>query len=141
MGVSTPPREGLPLDSESDRFALHDKVRQVLGAREGDILMEHLPPVGWTHLAAKDDLALTRVEMREEMAELRTELKSDMAELRAELKREMSELRTELKTDMARLRADVERGFRNQTWRLVTALTASNAVMLAAVGLMVSSPG
>lgn len=117
------------MESESDRFALHDKVRQVLGPREGDILMEHLPPVGWSHLASKDDLALTRVELREEMGELRATLRTDMAELRAELRNEM-----------AGLRGDVERGFRNQTWKMMTALISSNAVMVAAIGLMVNAP-
>lgn len=113
------------MESESDRFALHDKVRQVLGPREGDILMEHLPPVGWSHLASKDDLALTRVELREEMGELRATLRTEMAELRNE---------------MAGLRGDVERGFRNQTWKMMTALISSNAVMVAAIGLMVNAP-
>lgn len=113
------------MESESDRFALHDKVRQVLGPREGDILMEHLPPVGWSHLASKDDLALTRVELREEMGELRATLRTEMAEIRNE---------------MAGLRGDVERGFRNQTWKMMTALISSNAVMVAAIGLMVNAP-
>lgn len=87
--------------------------------------MEHLPPVGWSHLASKDDLALTRVELREEMGELRATLRTEMAELRNE---------------MAGLRGDVERGFRNQTWKMMTALISSNAVMVAAIGLMVNAP-
>ena len=168
----TPLARELPLDSESDRFALHEKARQIFGAREGDILMEHLPPAGWSHLASKDDLELTRVvlreeirevrielktdmaelraELRAEMADLRTELRTEMSELRAELKTEMAELRAELKTDMAELRAElktemsdlrteIERGFRGQTWKLLTTMISSNAAMIAAFGFIVSS--
>ena len=138
------------MDSSSDRFVLHDKVRQVLGTREGDILMEHLPPAGWSHLASKDDIALARVVLREEMAELRTELKAEMADLRSELRNDMASLRTELKTEMAdlrselkteiaELRSEMERGFRSQTWRLMGAVISSNAAMIAAMGFMVSS--
>ncbi len=153
------------MDSASDRFVLHDKVRQVLGTREGDIPMEHLPPSGWSHLVSKDDLELTRVVLREEMVELRAELKTEMAELRTELKTEMAELRTELKTEMAELRTELkadmaelrtelktemaelrtelktemERGFRAQTWRLMTAMISSNAAMIGALGFIVSS--
>ncbi len=64
-----------------------------------------------------------------------------MAELRTELKTEMAELRTELKTEMAVLRAEMERGFRNQSWKLLTAMISSNAVMLTAMGFMVTSLG
>ena len=153
------------MEPESDRFALHEKVRQVLGDREGDILMEHLPPAGWSHLVSKDDLELNRVvlreeirevrtELRTEMAELRTELKTEMAELRTELKTEMAELRTELKTEMAELRTELktemaelrtelktemERSFRNQTWKLLTAIISSNAATLAVMGFMITS--
>lgn len=109
------------MESESDRFVLHNKVREVLGNREGDILMEHLPPAGWSHLASKDDLEITRVVLREDMSELRTELKTEMAELRGELCSQM------------------ERGFRAQTWKMMTAMISSNAAMIAAVGFIVSS--
>ena len=120
------------MEPESDRFALHEKVRQVLGDREGDILMEHLPPAGWSHLVSKDDLELNRVVLREEIREVRTELKTEMAELRTELKTEMAKLRTELKTEM-------ERSFRNQTWKLLTAIISSNAATLAVMGFMITS--
>ena len=109
------------MEPESDRFALHEKVRQVLGDREGDILMEHLPPAGWSHLVSKDDLELNRVVLREEIREVRTELKTEMAELRTELKTEM------------------ERSFRNQTWKLLTAIISSNAATLAVMGFMITS--
>ncbi len=90
--------------------------------------MEHLPPAGWSHLAAKDDLALTTGVLRTEMANLRTELKQEIADLRAELKQ-----------DMAQLRIDMERGFRSQTWKMITAIGASQAVSVAIMAAMVNS--
>ena len=101
--------------------------------------MEHLPPAGWSHLASKDDLALTTGVLRTEIAEVRTELKLEIAELRTELKQDMAQLRTELKQDMAQLRIDMEKGFRSQTWKMMTAIGASQAVSVAVMAAMVNS--
>ena len=109
---------------ENDRWALYARVREILGEREGDILMEHLPPAGWSHLATRDDLALTRAELRQDMSELRVE---------------MSEIKAELKGDIAELRADMEKGFRSQTWKMMTAIGASQAVSVAIMAAMVNS--
>jgi len=122
---------------ENDRWALHQKARECFGEREGDILMEHLPPAGWSHLATKDDVALSTAVLRTEMADIRVELKTEMAdirvemaELRTELKTEMSTLRTELKTDMAALRTDMHKDFRNQTWKMIAAMGSIQAFAL-----------
>jgi hypothetical protein len=99
--------------------------------------MEHLPPAGWSHLATKDDVALSAAVLRTEMADIRVELKNEMAdirvemaELRTELKTEMSTLRTELKTDMAALRTDIHKDFRNQTWKMIAAMGTFQAFAL-----------
>jgi len=88
--------------------------------------MEHLPPAGWSHLATKDDVALSTAVLRTEMADICVE----MAELRTELKTEMSALRTELKTDMAALRTDMHKDFRNQTWKMIAAMGSIQAFAL-----------
>ena len=100
---------------ENDRWALHQKARECFGEREGDILMEHLPPAGWSHLATKDDVALSAAVLRTEMADIRLE---------------MAELRTELKTDMAALRTDMHKDFRNQTWKMIAAMGSIQAFAL-----------
>ena len=105
---------------ENGRWALYARVREVLGEREGDILMEHLPPSAWSNLATKEDLALTRADLRREMSELRV----DMSELRV---------------DMSELRVDMEKGFRSQNWKMVTAMCASQAVSVAIMAAMVNS--
>ena len=91
---------------ENGRWALYARVREVLGEREGDILMEHLPPSAWSNLATKEDLALTRADLRREMSELRV---------------------------------DMEKGFRSQNWKMVTAMCASQAVSVAIMAAMVNS--
>ena len=98
---------------ENGRWALYARVREVLGEREGDILMEHLPPSAWSNLATKEDLALTRADLRREMSELRV--------------------------DMSELRVDMEKGFRSQNWKMVTAMCASQAVSVAIMAAMVNS--
>jgi hypothetical protein len=42
---------------ERSRYALHQKLEQLLGTDEAGTLMEHLPPVGWGDLATKQDLS------------------------------------------------------------------------------------
>lgn len=106
---------------ETDRWILHSRIREVLGNREGDILMEHLPPAGWSHLATKDDvnngLALTKAELRQEMTEIKAELKADIAEVRVAM----------------------EKGFRAQTWKMVAAIGTSQAISVAIMAAMVNS--
>jgi hypothetical protein len=41
---------------ERSRYALHQKLEQLLGTDEAGTLMEHLPPVGWGDLATRSDL-------------------------------------------------------------------------------------
>ena len=136
--------------TEHDKRLLHNRLCDTIGTEEADILMEHLPPAGWSHLATKDDITLSgavlrtevaelRTELKTEIAELRTELKSEIAEVRAELKTEIAELRVELKTDMAGLRVEMERGFRSQTWKMVTAMIASQGISVAIMAAMVNS--
>ena len=102
---------------ETDRWILHSRIREVLGNREGDILMEHLPPAGWSHLATKDDVTMAKLELRAEMAEIKAELKADIADIRIAM----------------------EKGFRAQTWKMVAAIGTSQAITVAIMAAMVNS--
>ena len=113
---------------ETDRWILHSRIREVLGNREGDILMEHLPPAGWSHLATKDDVTMAKIELRAEMAQMSAELRAEMAEIKAELK-----------ADIAEVRIAMERGFRAQTWKMVAAIGTSQAISVAIMAAMVNS--
>jgi hypothetical protein len=47
------------------------------------VIMEHLPPAGWSHLATKQDVELVRTEMQVLRAELKEEMhKSNVQNLR-----------------------------------------------------------
>ena len=50
---------------EADRLTLHQTLRGVMPENVADILMAHLPPVGWSNVATKDDINLLRVEMNQ----------------------------------------------------------------------------
>lgn len=58
--------------SNADRHELHNALGELLGEREANTLMEHLPPVGWADVATKRDLDHLEDQLRLEIAELRT---------------------------------------------------------------------
>ncbi len=56
-------RKGKLMSShEADRLKLHQTLRGLMPEDVADILMAHLPPVGWSNVATKDDINLLRAE-------------------------------------------------------------------------------
>src|SRR5687767_6736343 len=109
--------------TDSTRFALQQRAREVLGEQEGDTLMAHLPPVGWADVATKQDLETLRVATKQDLEALRVATKQDLDVMGGQIEA----LRVATKKDIASLReimaerfshcatkADVERGFRRQ---------------------------
>ena len=143
IGWQSPKKEAILTIAEHDRWLLHNRLRDVIGSQEADILMEHLPPAGWNHLATKQDLELTtallRQDLQSEISGFRQELKSEMSEVRLELKTEISAVRLELKTEIADVRVEMERGFRSQTWKMVTSMIATQSISVAIMASMVNS--
>ncbi|MEY3505733.1 MAG: hypothetical protein RL691_570 [Actinomycetota bacterium] len=165
IGWQSPKKEAILTIAEHDRWLLHNRLRDVIGSQEADILMEHLPPAGWNHLATKQDLELTtallrqdlqseisgfrqelkteisqvRQELKTEISAVRVELKTEISAVRVELKTEISEVRQELKTEIAELRVEMERGFRSQTWKMVTSMIATQSISVAIMASMVNS--
>lgn len=85
-----------------------------LSSESASYLVDDRPPGGWESLATHDHLLVTNAELRAEMAGIRAE---------------MAGLRTEIATLAGDLRAEIERGFKVQTWRLMTALIATVTLM------------
>src|SRR3954466_3500987 len=104
------------LVGEGQRRALHDRLVEVLGVDQADVLMEHLPPSGWGDVARRSDLdhlerilrmeiSSAEVRLRGEISEFRGEMTGQIALLRGEmgeLRGEMNGIRGDLKSDMAK---------------------------------------
>ena len=67
--------------TEKDRLDLRQRLSEVLGEASAAVMMEAIPPVDYTALATRDDLALTRRELRAEMAELRVDIDRRFAQI------------------------------------------------------------
>ena len=65
--------------SQSDRYDLQQHLQTVLGEKMGNMLMEHLPPSGWSDVARTRDIDMIRQEMRN--LEVRTDARLDMIDL------------------------------------------------------------
>jgi hypothetical protein len=136
--------------TEAERLRLLQRLEEVLGPDEATTLMDHLPPLGWSDVATKHDLAANRVltksdldlglgefriefgefrtEIREEFAEFRTEIRGEMADFRTEIRGEMADFRDEMRGEMAALRVEMHQGFRNQILALVSLMFAMMAL-------------
>lgn len=113
--------------TDHDRRALFDRLLAVLGPTEAETMMELLPPVGWSDVARRGDLAL----LRGEMAELRADLREEMSELRAELRGEVGDVRGEisvLRGEIAEVRGEVAE-LRAEVRGLTPRLIAANLTM------------
>lgn len=64
--------------TNAERHDLHKALEEILGEQRANVMMEHLPPVGWADVATKRDLdhleERFRAELRHEIGELRTTL-------------------------------------------------------------------
>lgn len=55
--------------SEAQRRALHEGLVKKLGADVADMLMNYLPPAGWSDLARRSDLDALESRLKAELAE------------------------------------------------------------------------
>ncbi len=71
--------------TDAERHDLYKALEEVLGEQRANVLMEHLPPVGWADVATKRDLDHLEEHLRLEMLGLRKDLELQIANLRNEV--------------------------------------------------------
>lgn len=103
--------------TEQNKRRLHARLCEVIGIEEADILMEQLPPITWTEFVTKRDLEQSRHSL-------------DMS---------IMKLQHSVEIAMLELTATMERGFRNQSWKMFTAIMTSQLVTVGLLGLMINS--
>ena len=147
--------------SEQDKRRLHARLCEIIGTEEADILMEQLPPITWTEFATKRDLDELRIATKHDIDELRiatkhdiefsaiatrtdleqviTKTRNDLEKSIMEVKHPIETTKFELSTTILELTATMERGFRNQSWKMFTAIMSSQLVTVGLLGLMINS--
>ena len=71
------------------RSDLHQYLKETMGEQHGNALMALLPPVGWTDIATKQDLALLKQEVATNFATFRGEMREEFATFRGEMRAEL----------------------------------------------------
>jgi hypothetical protein len=140
--------------TEQNKRRLHARLCEVIGTEEADILMEQLPPITWTEFATKRDLDELRIATKHDIDELRiatkhdiefsaiatrTDLEQVITKTRTDLEKSIMEVKHSVETTKLELTATMERGFRNQSWKMFTAIMSSQLVTVGLLGLMINS--
>ena len=151
--------------TEQNKRRLHARLCEVIGTEEADILMEQLPPITWTEFATKRDLdelriatkhdiefsaiatrtdleqviTKTRNDLENLIFQTRTDLEQALTQTRTDLEKSIMEVKHSVETTKLELTATMERGFRNQSWKMFTAIMSSQLVTVGLLGLMINS--
>jgi hypothetical protein len=140
--------------TEQNKRRLHARLCEVIGTEEADILMEQLPPITWTEFATKRDLdelriatkhdiefsaIATRTDLEQVITKTRTDLEQLIFQTRTDLEKSIMEVKHSVETTKLELTATMERGFRNQSWKMFTAIMTSQLVTVGLLGLMINS--
>ena len=82
--------------TQSQRYEMHEVLREKLGVNAADTLVEHLPPEGWGNVATKKDVALARKDLGLEIEAVRRDLTLEIEAVRKDLSKEIALVRSEM---------------------------------------------
>lgn len=108
--------------SEQKRLALRNRLIEVLGREEAEVLMESLPPFDWHQLATKDDIKGTHEAIDALGENLRTEMDAGFANIRTEMDGRFAKVDagfTKVDAEFTKLRGDMALQFAKQTRTMV----------------------
>jgi hypothetical protein len=75
----------MAIDEQRVRQSLHARLAATVGDDEAALLMDYLPPVGWSDVATRRDLDVLRTELQSEMHGIRSDLHAEIADLKSTL--------------------------------------------------------
>ena len=81
----------------------------------------------------------TRTDLEQALTQTRTDLKQLIFQTRTDLEKSLMEVQHSVETTKLELTATMERGFRNQSWKMFTAIMSSQLVTVGLLGLMINS--
>jgi hypothetical protein len=136
--------------TEQNKRRLHARLCEVIGTEEADILMEQLPPITWTEfatkrdldelrIATKHDIEFSAIATRTDLEQVITKTRTDLEKSIMEVKHSVETTKLELTGSILELTATMERGFRNQSWKMFTAIMSSQLATVGLLGLMINS--
>ena len=121
----------MPVD-ERTRLAIRSWFAEQLNDDLADAIMESMPPIEWTDVATKDDLALMGRELRAETAELRAEMHLGFAAVSNEfavVHKELAGIHKEF--------ADIRNGFADmKRWTVMSGIGIATSSWAAAIAMV-----
>ena len=97
--------------TEAARHRMHDSFISQHGEEVAAVIMEHLPPLGWSDVARSSDVGALRFDMDREFLVLRTDMNREFAAVGSDMDREFAAVRSEMAAGFAAIRSEMAVGF------------------------------
>src|SRR3954468_9974708 len=120
---------------ERQRRALHQRLAEVPGVNEADVLMEHLPPSGWGDVARRSDLDHLERVLGLELAAFRAHLQGQIGSLRADMDGQIGSLRSDMRAEMATFRADLTDGMAKLSRSVIVGMASMVASLVGSLAV------